>query len=84
MAVRIERIVPPTIMGSHHQREVGKTYKGMADKDRGNFPEQPYTVLRVASIEEWIAFAESELGRRLTPREIAGAEGAVFYEISTD
>lgn len=81
---RVERLVPPTIMGSHQKRDIGKTYKGMSDKDRGNYPDQPYTVLREATLEEWIAFAEAEVGRKLTAREIAGAEGATFYEIATD
>jgi hypothetical protein len=67
----------PLIVGHHYER--GKT---VTDRDRHIY-RQPFTVLREATISEWIAQVE-QTGAVLTKAMLNEASGSAFYDIAID
>jgi hypothetical protein len=60
-------------------RKIGERYKGI-DTDGAEFPDQPFVVLREATVEEWLA--EREPGAPLpSNRDLTRA---LFYKVSLD
>lgn len=74
------------ISGSSIPREVGKRYTGLWDAEGVYRPEQPFLVLRVATMEEYIQFI-TEAGFDIShfgPAHWAKIRKGYFYEISID
>ena len=73
------------IVGGLFTREIGKRYTGISDRQGQMHKDQPFLVLREATYEEWVAFAEEE-GLVIQPGidALAKSGRAKFYGISTD
>lgn len=69
------------IVASVHHHEVGERNFGIYDKDGVWHNDQPFLITRVATCEEYIAYA-AEQNAVNTPLSVAGA--VAFYELSVD
>lgn len=73
------------IYGTPIKLVVGKSYHGLSDHTQGWHAQQPFVVLREATFQEWVAFAEDE-GIEISANIMHAAQrsNARFYGISTD
>jgi len=68
------------IIGSDVPLVIGQQYRGLSDAQPVAYPDQPYTVLRESTLEEWREEYERETHRVVhTP-----TKRAWFYDVSTD
>jgi len=67
------------ILGSDHERQIGARYRGIWI-DGVLHPEQPFVVLREATLEEWLE-EQAFLGKPIL-RSADRLAGARFYEVA--
>lgn len=68
-------------IGAFVELEIGRRYDGLANADKSGamWEDQPYVVLRVATVEEFIA--EDPARRAASPHL---SQCVAFYQVSTD
>jgi len=73
------------ISGTFESKEIGKTYYGIIDGDLKYHPDQPYTILREASKEEYFEYLKTQ-GVKLNSVQLEkiNNSNAKFYELSID
>lgn len=68
------------ILGSQRKKVVGERLVGLSDSDGVDHPDQPYVILREATLAEYLAESPHALG--IVPRAVL--ESAFYYEVSLD
>jgi hypothetical protein len=71
------------IISSPHALPVGSRHTGLSDSDAADHPDQPFVVLRVATLDEWAAEARADGVGEADIHYTAGSRHH-FYDVSVD
>lgn len=72
----------PLIVGSDTPAKIGERCVGIKSA-HGEVNDQPYVVLRKATVEEFVALATPRIGAP-TKKQLRAMANAYFYEVSVD